>query len=64
MPPPSRSSRVSVGSIVDNVRAERNAPQQYVFPRLRELCRFQAIYLLRCTTPVIGYVFGQSGNAT
>jgi len=46
----SRTFRVFVSSTFSDLKAERNALQQYVFPRLRELClrhgcRFQAIDL-------------------
>ncbi|HEX2120633.1 MAG TPA: DUF4062 domain-containing protein [Thermoanaerobaculia bacterium] len=45
-----RTFRVFVSSTFSDLKAERNALQQYVFPRLRELCarhgcRFQAIDL-------------------
>lgn len=33
--------RVFISSTFDDLKAERNALQQYVFPRLRELCRRQ-----------------------
>ncbi len=45
-----RTFRIFVSSTFSDLKAERNALQQYVFPRLRELCtrhgcRFQAIDL-------------------
>ena len=50
MPQPSRTFRVFVSSTFSDLKAERNALQERVFPRLRELCaargtRFQAIDL-------------------
>jgi hypothetical protein len=45
-----KTSRIFVTSTFSDLKAERDALQQYVFPRLRELClrhgtRFQAIDL-------------------
>ncbi|MDQ3818039.1 MAG: DUF4062 domain-containing protein [Acidobacteriota bacterium] len=45
-----RTFRVFVSSTFNDFKTERNALQQYVFPKLRELCarhgcRFQAIDL-------------------
>ena len=50
MPQPSRTFRVFVSSTFSDLKAERNALQERVFPRLRELCaahgaRFQAVDL-------------------
>jgi len=50
MPQSSRTFRVFVSSTFSDLKAERNALQEKVFPRLRELamshgCRFQAIDL-------------------
>ena len=47
---PGRTFRAFVSSTFSDLKAERNALQTYVFPRLRELatdhgCRFQAIDL-------------------
>ena len=47
---PSRTFRIFVSSTFSDLKAERDALQRYVFPRLRELCarrggRFQAIDL-------------------
>ena len=49
-PRPSRTFRIFVSSTFSDLKAERDALQRYVFPRLRELCarhggRFQAIDL-------------------
>jgi len=48
--PPSRTFRVFVSSTFEDLKAERDALQRYVFPRLADLCasrnaRFQAIDL-------------------
>ncbi|GEM_PF-4126905 len=48
--PPSRTFRIFVSSTFSDLKAERDALQRFVFPRLRELCtrrggRFQAIDL-------------------
>ncbi len=48
--PPSSTFRIFVSSTFSDLKAERDALQRYVFPRLRELCasrggRFQAIDL-------------------
>ncbi len=50
MPQTSRTFRIFVSSTFSDLKAERNALQEHVFPRLRELCqrhgcRFQAIDL-------------------
>lgn len=50
MPTTSRTFRIFVSSTFSDLKAERNALQRYVFPKLRELCmrhgcRFQAIDL-------------------
>ena len=50
MPQSSRTFRIFVSSTFGDLKAERDALQQYVFPRLRDLamkygCRFQAIDL-------------------
>jgi len=50
MPQATRTFRIFVSSTFSDLKAERNALQKYVFPRLRELCarhgcRFQAIDL-------------------
>ena len=50
MPPSTRTFRIFVSSTFSDLKAERNALQEKVFPRLRELaaahgCRFQAIDL-------------------
>ena len=50
MPQASKTFRIFVSSTFSDMKAERNALQEYVFPRLRELCtqhgtRFQAIDL-------------------
>lgn len=50
MPQANQTFRVFVSSTFNDLKEERNALQQYVFPRLRELsmrygCRFQAIDL-------------------
>jgi Domain of unknown function (DUF4062)/NACHT domain len=50
MPQVSKTFRIFVSSTFGDLRAERNALQEHVFPRLRELClrhgfRFQAIDL-------------------
>lgn len=50
MPQSTRTFRIFVSSTFSDLEAERNALQQFVFPRLRELaershCRFQAIDL-------------------
>ena len=46
MPQTSRTFRIFVSSTFGDLKAERNALQEHVFPRLRELamthgCRFQ-----------------------
>ena len=46
----SKTFRIFVSSTLSDLKPERNALQQHVFPRLRELCmqhgcRFQAIDL-------------------
>ena len=50
MPQQSRTFRIFVSSTFSDLKAERNALQSQVFPKLRELCqrhgcRFQAIDL-------------------
>ena len=50
MPTTSRTFRIFVSSTFSDLKAERNALQEHVFPRLRDLatahgCRFQAIDL-------------------
>ena len=50
MPTATRTFRVFVSSTFEDLKAERDALQRVVFPRLRKLCeannvRFQAIYL-------------------
>jgi hypothetical protein len=50
MAPSTRTFRIFVSSTFSDLKAERNALQEKVFPRLRELsaahgCRFQAINL-------------------
>ena len=47
---PSKTFRIFVSSTFSDLKAERDALQRFVFPRLRELCasrgaRFQAIDL-------------------
>ena len=51
MPSATRTFRVFVSSTFEDLKAERDALQREVFPRLRKLCkennaRFQAIDLL------------------
>lgn len=51
MPRQGRTFRVFVSSTFSDLKAERNALQEKVFPRLQKLCeahscRFQTIYLL------------------
>jgi hypothetical protein len=38
MPQASRTFRIFVSSTFSDMKAERNALQEHVFPRLRELC--------------------------
>ena len=50
MPPSTRTFRIFVSSTFSDLKAERNALQERVFPRLRDLCqqhgaRFQVIDL-------------------
>jgi hypothetical protein len=62
MPQASRTFRIFVHSTFSDWKTERNALQQYVFPRRSQLCRFQASDLRSRATPVDGCIFGQAGN--
>ena len=55
-----RTFRVFVSSTFSDLKAERNALQEWVFPRLRELCaahgtRFQAIDVRWQASALVGW---------